>query len=144
MRIYSRKIKGLLIVSVMLAILAVFAVWISFYDATPLPDNGQLKFLGGERVLDSKNGFQLDLDAFSQIGETQTCVFVFRNENSATSHTSVNVEWNKDCFDVEYEPVFSIGSNQEFEYRISITLTDYPSGDEDLSFSIRFQTEYYG
>ena len=144
MRIYSRKIKGLIIASVTVAILAVFAACLSFYDFTPLPDDGQLKLLGGEKVLASKNGYQLDLGAFTQVGETQVCVFVFRNENSATSHTSVNIDWNRDCFDVNYEPTFSIGSNQEFEYRVSITLTDYPSEDEDMSFSLGFQTDFYG
>lgn len=144
MRIYSRKIKGLIIVAVTVAILAVFVACLSFNNSAPLPDDGQLKFLGGEKVLASQKGYQLDLDTFNQVGETQTCVFVFRNENSATSHTSVNIDWNRDCFDVKYEPAFSIDSNQEFKYRISITLTDYPSDDEDMSFSLRFQTEYYG
>lgn len=144
MRIYSRKIKGLLLVLATLAVLAVFAVWASFYDDTPLPDSGQLRLVGGENVLAAENGFRLDLDMFYNVGETQTCVFVFRNENSATSHTTVIMDWNRDCFDVRYEPAFSIGANQEYKYRISITLTDYPADNEDTSFSINFQTEYFG
>ena len=109
-------------------------MWVSFCDFTPLPDDGQLKLLGGEKILVTENGFQLDLDTFYNVGETQVCVFVFRNENSATAHTSVNIDWNRDCFDVNYEPTFNVGANQECEYRISITLTGYPSENEDMSF----------
>lgn len=144
MRIYNRKIKWLIAASVAVIILATYVVWLSFYDFTPLPDNGQLKLIDGEKVVETENGYELDLDTSNKVGETQTCVFVFKNENSATSHTSVNFEWNRDYFDVSYEPTFSIESGKEFEYRISITLTDYPSENTDMSFSLRFQTEYYG
>ena len=106
-------------------------------------NDGSLTLVDGQRVAVSGDGYQLDLDTFNQVGETQECVFVFRNENASTSHTSVNVGWNENCFDVDYEPTFSIKPGQELTYRIIIELTDIPSDGEELNFSLRFQTEYY-
>lgn len=144
MRIYNRKLKALLFVLGIAAVFASFFVLLHIADLKPLPDDGSLTLIDGKNVIIKEDGYQLDLAPFDRVGETQEGVFVFKNENAASAHTSVNITWNDKCFDVRYEPNFSIDSNHEFEYRVFITLTDYPSDNEDLNFSIRFQTEYYG
>lgn len=64
-------------IATVVIVLATYVVWLFCYDFTPLPDNGQLTMIDGKNVVYGANGFQLDLEPFDYIGQTQECVFVF-------------------------------------------------------------------
>lgn len=79
MRIYNRKLKALLFVLGIVAVFALFSVLLHVVDFKPLPDDGSLTLIDGKNVLITENGYQLDLKPFDRVGETQECVFVFKN-----------------------------------------------------------------
>ena len=139
----GKKLNWLVTACVVTIILAVYVVWLSFNTPATTQNEGGLTLIDGQRVSVSGDSYRLDLDTFDEVGETQECVFVFRNDNADTSHTTVSITWNEDCFDVDYDPSFSIKPGQEFSYRISIELTDLPADGEGLDFALQFNTQYY-
>lgn len=139
---YNFKLRLLVGLSVMIIFAAVFLVWAWHYKPIALPNNGQLTLIDGENIIINDNGYSLDLDTFSRVGETQKCVFVFENQNSAPSHTYVTAIYNQEYFEFDYNETFTINSEERFEYVIYITLINYPNDGEDLPLSINFNTSY--
>lgn len=139
---YNFKLRFLMGIALILICASVFLVWAWHYNPRALPNNGQLTLVDGENIIIDDNGYSLDLDTFSRVGETQKCVFVFENQNSAQSHTYVTATYNEQYFDFDYEETFTIDSNQQKEFVVYITLIDYPDTDDSLPLSINFNTSY--
>ena len=139
---YNFKLRLLVCLSVMAICAAVFLVWIWHYNPVALPNNGQLTLVDGENIIIDDNGYSLDLDTFSRVGETQKCVFIFENQNSAPAHTYVTATYNQKYFEFDYNETFTINSEERFEYVVYITLINYPNDAEDLPLSINFNTSY--
>lgn len=139
---YNFKLRFLIGIAMMLICASVFLVWAWHYNPITLPNNGQLTLVDGENIIINDNGYSLDLDTFSRVGETQKCVFVFENQNSAPSHTYVTAAYNQEYFEFDYNETFTIDSEERFEYVIYITLINYPNNGENLPLSINFNTSY--
>ena len=139
---YNFKLRLLVCLSVIIICAAVFLVWAWHYNPITPPNNGQLTLVDGENIIINDNGYSLDLDTFSRVGETQKCVFVFENQNSTSSHTYVTATYNQEYFEFDYNETFTINSEERFEYVIYITLINYPNDGEDLPLSINFNTSY--
>lgn len=139
---YNFKLRLLVGLSVIVICAALFLVWAWHYKPMNLPNDGQLTLVDGENIIINDNGYSLNLDTFSRVGETQKCVFVFENQNSAQSHTYVTATYNEQYFDFDYEETFTIDSNKQTEFVVHITLIDYPDTDDSLPLSINFNTSY--
>lgn len=142
---YNRKLKILIWASIFVIVLAVYCVWMSAdSSAWMMPNNGSIELIDGKNlIIDNNNNFSLDLDTFNSVGETQTCTFVFKNNNSANAHVFVTFSCNESCLQMDGIQSFEIKPNETFEYQVSIKLIDYPKAGEDLPININFNTSYY-
>lgn len=110
---------------------------------TKVIDNRTLKLIGGTNIkLKGEDSYELDLDSFSQVGETKECIFVFKNENSLYANTNVTATCNENYFKLQYEPVFSVSPSAQSEWKLAITLVKFPEDPDNFPFNINFHTTY--
>ena len=139
---YNLKLRLLISISIILICASVFIVWIWHYEPINLPNDGRLKLVDGENIIINNDGYELNLDTFTKVGETQRIVFVFENQNSAPSNTYVTTTYDNKYFEFDYDETFTINSKERFEYVVYITLIDYPNDSDSLPLSINFNTSY--
>ena len=138
---YNFRLRAFIFTIILLIVTAIFIIFTLTYQCEPLPNDGKLKLVDGENVIVNNDGYCLDLKEFANIGETQYCTFVFENQNSASSHTFVTINYDTTCFDCTYNDSFTVKANNRIEYVVAITMINYPSCN-NIPLSINFKTTY--
>ena len=144
---YDRKLKIMLSLAIFVVVLALYCCYCfgmtSCSKLSVLPNDGRIELIDGNNIIIEDDNFSLDLDTFNSVGETQTCTFVFKNNNSASAHVFVTLTCNEKYLKMDGMETFEIKPNETYEYRVDIKLTEYPTNGESLPININFNTSYY-
>lgn len=142
----NRKVKGFLIVSIVVLVIGCLFVFGGDFIGTGAYFGGnvsQIEFVSGNNVYKDSNGnIKLDIDNFSKVGETQYFSITFANNNRTTARSTVTINVPDTYFDVECPSSLVIEPGKMETIRFSITLTQMPKNGESFTIGLKIQTEY--